>query len=85
MTSIPLISVGFLLAAGDVEFTAFQDRVSCAGANGASDGGFIVAAVAAGGKDRSAPGGRFLASEPLVLLYHSTLDLFPRGPVRWAL
>ena len=65
-----------------MEFTAFQGRVSCAGAKGASDEGCIVAAVAAGGQHRSAPGGRFLAFQPLVLFFHSTLDPFPRGSVR---
>ena len=51
------------------------------GAKEASDGGCIVAAVAAGGQHRSAPGGRFIAFQPLVLVYHSTLDPFQRGPV----
>ena len=50
MFSIPLISGRFLLTAGDLEIAALQGRVICAGAKGASDGGFIVAAVAAGGQ-----------------------------------
>ena len=37
--SIPLISVRFLLTAGDLEFRAFQGRVTCAGAKGGSGGG----------------------------------------------
>ena len=84
MFSIPLISVRLLLTAGNLEFAALQGRVSCAGAKGASDGGVIVAAVAADGQHRSTPGGRFLAFQPLVPVYHSTLDPFPRGPVRRA-
>ena len=32
-----------------MEFAALQGRVSCAEVKGASEGGFIVAAVAAGG------------------------------------
>ena len=51
----------------------------------AAEGVVIVEAVAAGGQHRSAPGGRLLAFQPLVLVYHSTLDLFPRGPGQGAL
>ena len=59
MFSIPLISVRLLLTAGNLEFAALQGRVSCAGAKGASDGGVIVAAVAADGQHRSTPGGTY--------------------------
>ena len=82
MFTMPLISARLLLTAGDLEFTAFQGRVSCAGAKGASGGGCIVAAVIAGGQHRSASGGRFFAFQPLVLAYRSTLDPFVRGLVR---
>ena len=82
MFSIPLISVRLLLTASYLELAAFQGRLSCAGAKGASDGWCIVTAVAAGGQHCSAPGGRFLPFQPLVLVYHRTLDPFPRGPVR---
>ena len=85
MFSIFLMLVRFLLTAGDLEFAASHSRVvSCAGAKGASDGGFSVAAVAAGGQHRSSPGGKFLAFQPLLLIYYSPLDPFPRGPVRRA-
>ena len=82
MFTIPLISVRLLLAAGDLEFTAFQGTMSCAGEKGASGGGCIVTAVTAGGQHRSASSGRFFAFQPLELVYRSTLDPFPRGPVR---
>ena len=82
MFTIPLISVRLLLAAGDLEFTAFQGRMSCAGAKGASGGGGVVTAVTSGGQHRSTSGGVFFAFQPLVLVYRSTLDPFPRGPVR---
>ena len=82
MFPIPLISCRFVLTAGDLDFTVFLGRVSCAGAKVASDEGCIVAAVTTGGQHRSAPGGRFLAFQPLILVYHSTLDPFPRGPIR---
>ena len=85
MFSIRLISVRFFLTAGDLEFAGLQGRVSCAEAKGASDGGFIVAAVAVGGQYRSSPGGILLAFQLLVPVYNSTLDPFPRGPVRRAL
>ena len=82
MFSTPVISVWLLLAASYPEFTAFQGKASCAGAKGASDGGCIVAAMAAGKQRRSAPGGRFLAFQPLGLVYHSTLDPCPRELVQ---
>ena len=44
-------------------------------------GGVIVATVAAGGKHRSALGCRFFVFQPLVLVYYSTLDPFPRETV----
>ena len=72
----------FLLTADDLDFTALQGRVTCAGSKGASEEGFIVAAVAAGEQHCSASGGRFLPFQPLVLVYHSTLDPTPRGSVR---
>ena len=74
--------VRFLLTAGDLEFTAIQGRVSSAGAKEASDGGRILAVVAGGGQHCSAPGGRFLAFQPLVLVYRSTLEPFSRRPIR---
>ena len=64
--SIPLISVRLLLTASYLIFAVFQGRVSCTGAKGASDEGFIVAAVAAG---------RVFAFQLLVLV-----DLGPRCP-----
>ena len=85
MFSIHLIFSRLLLTAGDLEFKALQGRVPCAEVKGASDGEFIVASVATGGQHRSASGGRVLAFKPLLLVYPSTLDTIPCGPVRQAL
>ena len=78
MFSTPSISVRLLLTSGHLKLAALQGRVSCAGAKVASDGGVIVTAVAAGVQHRFAPGGKFFAFQPVVLVFHSTLDLFPR-------